>query len=254
MGPLLGERYQVVHPVWRDRLGETHVARDERTGCPVAVRLLRGALATRAVAARLHEERARLVAVRDPHLAAVLDLVEEGAVLAVVSEVVEGQTLRGRLRAGALSAAEIAGVGAGVAAGLAALHEVGLAHGHVDAGTVVLTPTGEVRLTDVGPAHLVTAAPGGREALRAGPAPAPELAAGAVPGPAVDLYALGGLLADLTAGRWPSPVQRLARRLRSRDPHARPTAAEVRTRLSRPENPDDEPTTRPSRRGLARAR
>jgi serine/threonine protein kinase len=248
MGPLLGERYQVVHPVWRDRLGETHVARDERTGCPVVVRLLRGELATRAVARRMHEEYGRLVGIRDPHLAGVLDLVE-GDVLAIVTEAVEGRTLRQRLRAGAPSAGETATIGAGVAAALEALHEGGLAHGRVDPADVVLSATGAVRLTEVGLAHLVAAAPAGREALRAGPAP--ELAESGVPTPATDMYALGALLAGPARGLRPSPAGRLSRRLRARDPGARPSAHEARVRL---QSIDAGPEARPTWRGLARAR
>jgi serine/threonine protein kinase len=255
MGPLLGERYRVVHPLWRDRLGETHVARDERTGYPVAVRLLRGDLATCAVARRMREEYDRLVGVRDPHLAAVLDLVEDRDVLVIVSEVVEGPTLR-RLPpavAGVLSAVEIGRIGAGVAAGLEALHEAGMVHGHLGRGSVVLGAAGEVRLTDIGPAHVVVASPAGRQALRAGAGRAPELAAGAVVEPAVDMYALGTLLAELSGSRWPSPTQRLARRLRARDPRGRPSAQEVRTRLCAAETGDGSPT-RPAWRGLARVR
>ncbi|MCT2582386.1 protein kinase domain-containing protein [Actinophytocola gossypii] len=226
MGPLLGDRYQVVHPLWRDRLGETYVARDRRTGTPVTVRTLRGDLAAPPVARRLHEERHRLTALRHPHLAAVLDLTEDRDALIIVSEAVEGATLRHRLRTGRPpDRDEVARIAAGVAAGLHAMHDAGLLHQNLRADTVVLTRTGEVRLTDVALAHLVSATAAGRDRLRAA-APAPELADGAAPGPAADLFALGVLLRDLSRR---GPVRGLARRLRARDPRSRPTARQAHT-------------------------
>lgn len=228
MGPLLGDRYQVVHPLWRDRLGETYVARDRRTGAPVAVRTLRGDLATAAVARRLHEDRHRLTALRHPNLAAVLDLTEDRFdgtdVLTIVSEAVEGTTLRHRLRTGhPPNRDEAARVGTGIAAGLHALHEAGLLHQNLRPDTVVLTRTGDVRLTDIALAHLVSATPAGRDHLRA-TAPAPELAEGAAPGPASDLFALGVLLRDLSRR---GPLRGLVRQLRSRDPRDRPNARQA---------------------------
>jgi Protein kinase domain len=228
MGPLLGRRYQVVHPVWHDRLGETYVARDRRTGFPVAVRVLRGDLAGCAVALRCRAELERLTALRHPRLARVLDLTDDRGVLGIVSEVVEGQTLRQHLRTRRLPAGEVARIGAGVAAGLTALHEAGLLHQHLGTHNVVLTPAGEVVLTDVAVGHLVSAGPAGRELLRA---PAPEVVEGAAPTPAADLFALGALLHDLGSRRRSVPLRGLVRRLRARDPRARPTARQARMRL-----------------------
>lgn len=249
MGRLLGERYQVVHPVWRDPLGETYVARDRQTGSPVAVRTLCGDLAAGAVARRFHEERRRLTALRHPRLAGVLDLTEDRDVLGIVSEVVEGPTLRQRLRSRTAPAiAEVARIGAGVAAGLQALHEAGLVHQNLSPENVVLTPTGEIRLTDIAVAHLVTAAPAGRARLRA-KALAPELTEGATPTPASDMFALGALLHELTRHRWPTPLRGLVRQLRARDPRSRPTAQQIRLRLS-----DDDAPPHPARTHLAGAR
>jgi eukaryotic-like serine/threonine-protein kinase len=233
MGPLLGDRYQVLHPLWRDRLGETHVARDRRIGTPVTVRTLRGDLAAAPVARRLHEERGRLTALRHPHLAAVLDLTEdrvEGAdVLTIVSEAVEGTTLRHRLRTGRPpDRDEAAHIAAGLASALHAMHEAGLLHQNLRPDTVMLTRTGDVRLTDVALAHLVSATPAGRDHLLAA-APAPELAEGGAPGPASDLFALGVLLREMSRR---GPMRGLARQLRARDPRSRPTARQARLRFS----------------------
>lgn len=253
MDRLLGERYQVVHPLWRDRLGETFVALDRARGVPVVARLLRGPLAGPATAHRFARERHRLTAIRDPHLAAVLDLTRDGDELVIVSEAVEGYTLRHHLRSGTPSTAESARIGAGVAAALAALHAGGVVHQHVHPDKIVLGPDGRARLTDVALAHLLDPNPAAREHLR-GADPAPELRAGADPSPASDVYALGTLL-DRLAPRRPSPLRRVVRGLRSPDPRARPTAHQARVRLApRDTGQDEDSAGRLGRTGLATLR
>lgn len=215
----LGERYQLLHPVWRDRLGETFVARDRLTGSPVSVRTLRRDLATGPVTHRFAAERARLTGVRDAHLAGVWDLVVDRGVLAVVSEVVAGQTVRQRLRAGRPSPGEAARIGTAVAAGLLVLHEAGLLHRNLSLDNVILPPDGRVLLADFALAHLVAGVPSAPSLA----VPAPELLAGAAPTPAVDVFGLGVLLRELTGHRLVTPLRAPARRLLARDPSARPT-------------------------------
>jgi len=246
MGRLLGDRYQVVHPLWRDRLGETYVARDRKTGIPVTVRTLSGDLATAPVVGRFHTEHRRLTALRHPHLAGVLDLTVDhtggDTVLTIVSEAAVGHNLRHHLRAtGTPAPEEAVRVAADLAAGLHALHHAGLLLENLKPDNVVLTPDGRVQLTDIALAHLVADAPVARNRLRATVAePAPELLTGAAPTPASDLFALGVLLQELTRHRWPTPLRRLVRQLRARDPRARPTAHQARARLL-DGRADDEP-------------
>lgn len=214
----VGGRYQLLHPVWRDRLGETFVARDRDLGIPVALRLLPDAWLA---------PPARLTGLRDPHLAGVLDLVEDGDLLAVVSEIVPGPTVRQRLRAGRPGPGEAARIGAGVAAGLAALHKTGLLHRNLNAGNVIVTPD-RVVLTDFALAAL------GAGAVLA--PPAPELLAGGAPTPATDAHALGVLLGALAGRR--TPAGRLGRALRARDPFDRPGTRQVWSQLLHSRHPD----------------
>jgi eukaryotic-like serine/threonine-protein kinase len=217
MRRLLGERYQIMHPVWRDRLGKTYVARDRMTGGPVAVRVLPAELATDEVADRFHAQRRRLTGIHHPHLAGVLDLVVDRDtgrhLLAIVSEAVAGPTLRQRLRASKTPPpAQIARIGAAVAAGLRVLHDAGLVHRNLSQDTVVVPPDGRVRLADIAVAHL--------------------LAGTGIPAaPADDVFALGVLLHDLTPRRWGASSHRLSRRFRARDPRTRPTAHQAMTLL-----------------------
>lgn len=163
---LLAGRYELLHPVWRDPLGTTFIARD-RTGWPIAVRLLPAALsADPAVRTRFREDGPLLLSLRHENLAPVRDLVATETQLAIAADAVDGATLRQRLRAGRLPRLEVHDIEAAVAAGLAALHEAGLTHGLIGPATVAL-PRGGARLTDVAVTRLVADSATGRTLLRA---------------------------------------------------------------------------------------
>jgi len=210
------DRYEVLHPVWRDPAGSTYVARSP-DGQPVAVRFLPAEPAPDLSRGRL------LTAIRHPNLAGVRELVA-GPRLAVVSEVVEGVALR---RRGPVAPAAAARIGAGIAAGLHALHEAGVVHQHLNPANVVVARSGDVLLTDIALGPLLGASPAGRQRLHAGLGAglSPEVAAGAAPSVASDLYALGVVL----AGLMPGLMRGLLRALLAPDPNSRPaSAADVR--------------------------
>lgn len=163
MGTRLGGRYELLHPVWRDRLGSTWIARDP-AGWPVSVRVLPAALAEdRAVLCRFATDKSRLTAIRHPNLAAVLDLTAGEGTAAIVSEAVDGVSLR-HLPA-PLPPHEARRVGAAVTAALTALHDAGVPHAHLGPGNVYLTRDGEIRLGDIALTHLLADSPTGRALL-----------------------------------------------------------------------------------------
>jgi serine/threonine protein kinase len=152
---LLAGRYELLHPVWRDALGTTYVARD-RTGWPISVRVLPAALtADEAVRTRFQSDGPLLLSLRHENLAPIRDLVVTDERLAIASDAVDGVTLRRRLREGRLPRAKATKIEAAVAAGLTALHEAGLTHGLLSPTTVALPRGGDARLTDVAVTRLV---------------------------------------------------------------------------------------------------
>jgi serine/threonine protein kinase len=152
MGSRPGDRYQLLHPVWRDGFGTTHIGRGP-DGAPAAVRVLAPELAADpAVVHRAVTDRALLTGIRHPNLAGVRDvLVGDG--VAIAARPVLGTALR-RWR-GPLTGADLRRIGAGIVAGLRALHDHGVWHRNLSPATVVLTGTGEVVLTDIAVGHLV---------------------------------------------------------------------------------------------------
>ena len=97
--------YEVVRLLGAGAMGEVYSARDTRLGRLVAVKLLPDVLAADpAHAVRLRQEALAASALNHPNVMAVHDVGTEGDVFFVVSELIEGQTLRERLQAGRLPA------------------------------------------------------------------------------------------------------------------------------------------------------
>ncbi|WP_437986601.1 sigma 54-interacting transcriptional regulator [Sorangium sp. So ce117] len=125
--------------------------------------------------------------------------------------------------------ARLAGVLAGVARTLAALHDAGFVHSDLKPAHVRLRPLGgggaEAVLLDLGAAVSRARAPGGAVAFTSAFA-APELLAGGAPSAASDLYSLGALAWCSAAGRPPGPF-RARRPLRDAASWVQPSVAEV---------------------------
>src|SRR5439155_369287 len=129
-----------------------------------------------------------------------------GDTYALVLDLVTGQDLRRRLRtAGPLPPAVAADVAAQVADALAYLHGLGIVHGDVKPGNILVpVDGGPVRLTDFGVAQRVGPGLPGSRATHATPEyVAPEVITGQPPRPATDVYALGIVLYELLCGRSP---------------------------------------------------
>jgi eukaryotic-like serine/threonine-protein kinase len=171
-GRHLGGRYRMGAPLAAGGMGEVWVARDPLLDRPVAVKVLGGALAGDGRAAERLRREARAAARLDhPNIARVLDLGEHDGRPYLVMELLEGESLAGRIdRAGPMAPGAAARVVAAVADALQAAHRAGVVHRDVKPGNVFLTAEGEVKVLDFGIA---------------------------------DIYSLGVVLYELLAGRRP---------------------------------------------------
>jgi serine/threonine-protein kinase len=150
------------------------------------------------------EEEARLAArVRHPNVVAVLDAGRDGLGAYLVAEFVEGLDLRALIARGALPAGLAAYVLAEAARGLDAVHAEGVLHRDLKPANLLVSETGEVKLTDFGLASLAPSGEEGTPAEVRGTLAylAPDVVRGDPPGRAADLFALGALLAEMLAGR-----------------------------------------------------
>ncbi len=154
--------YEIVAPLGAGGMGEVYRARDSRLGRDVAIKVLPSELADDSDRLRRFEQEARAAsALNHPHILAVFDVgAHEGAPY-LVTELLEGETLRQRLAAGALPPRKAVEMALQIVHGLAAAHGKGIIHRDLKPANVFVTTEGHVKILDFGLAKL--AAPSGAD-------------------------------------------------------------------------------------------
>src|SRR5262245_16412383 len=110
-------------------MGEVYRARDPRLGRDVAIKILPGHLASdREALTRFQREAKAIAALSHAHILAIFDVGADQEVNYVVTELLEGQTLRTRLRGAPFGWRDAVEIGAAIAAGLASAHSKGIVH------------------------------------------------------------------------------------------------------------------------------
>ncbi len=194
--------YELGELLARGATSEVWAAADLSVGRGVVVKVVHAALGAVEAAAR---EAAVSAHVASAHVVAVEACVPlaDGRV-ALVMPHVRGGSLDGLVRArGHLAPGEVVTVLAPVASAIGRLHELGVVHGDVSPGNVLLHLDGRPVLGDLGLSHVVgEASPGvwGTDGYVA-----PEVVLGADPTPAADVYGLGALGWLCLTGRVPGP-------------------------------------------------
>ena len=207
---------------------------------------------------RFLREARSLAGIKHRHLVTVYQAFEERGAACLVMELLEGESLEGRLRrTPPPDVAEVVRVGREVAVGLAALHDRGLVHRDVKPGNVWLeAPDGHVKILDLG---LVRSAAEEMHLTESGmvvgtPAyMSPEQVRGKAVDARSDLFSLGCVLYTLCTGRPPfegdTPLARAAALAADEPPPARGLNRAVPRALSDliaellAKNPNDRPTT-----------
>ena len=207
----LGSSYLITSIIGRGSTGEVWRGTVKESGEPIAAKLLVGSLTRETeVVARFIRERAMLTRVSHPNVVTVRDLVVEGDTLAIVTDLVDGPSLRDALdRTGTLRPRFAVELCEQILMGLGAVHEQGLIHRDLKPENVLIerSPDGEAmaRIVDFGIAQLAHGESGNDSGDVVGSAEyiAPELLEGGNASPASDLYALGIVLYELVCGRTP---------------------------------------------------
>jgi len=148
--------YEVVSTLGAGGMGEVYRARDTRLGREVAVKVLPPSFAADAERLRRFEQEARAVAaLNHPNIQAIHDIGQHGETRFIVSELLEGETLREALRHGLPSHRKAVDYAIQIAHGLAAAHEKGIAHRDLKPDNIFITRDGRVKLLDFGLAKAV---------------------------------------------------------------------------------------------------
>ena len=204
---MIAGRYELDREIGRGGMGAVWLGRDTVLGREVALKRIGMMPGATAPDLQRAEREARLAArLNHPHVVAVFDLVTEGAETWLVMEYVEGVSLSGLIaRDGALTPDEAAPLVRQAADALAAAHAAGIVHRDVKPSNMMVTPQGDVKLTDFGIARAEADASLTQTGLVTGsPAYlAPEVASGATAHEASDVWSLGATLFYLVTGKPP---------------------------------------------------
>jgi Tol biopolymer transport system component len=212
--------YEIVSPLGAGGMGEVYRARDTRLERTVAIKVLPESFSSDPDRLRRFEQEARAVAaLNHPNIMGIYDVGSEAGVHYLVSELLEGESLRDKLSEGALGARRAAEYSLQVAHGLAAAHEKGIVHRDLKPENVFVACDGRVKILDFGLAKLTMAASSAGKGAAPGDimtSPGGETAAGIVlgtveymspeqvRGQAVDyrsdIFALGAMLYEMLAG------------------------------------------------------
>jgi WD40 repeat protein len=141
-------------------MGEVYRARDTRLGREVALKVISDGAALDPERLQRFEQEARLAgSLNHPNLVVVFDVGSEGGAPFLVTELLEGESLRHRLSRGRLPLRTTLELGAQLAEGLAAAHARGIVHRDVKPENVFLTSGGRAKLLDFGIAKLTAPRP-----------------------------------------------------------------------------------------------
>lgn len=248
-GTLVAGKYRLIERIGRGGMGVVFRAEDTFIERPVAIKLVQ--LEKTGSREELEQRMLREVRIagrlRHPAIVTVHDAGIEGGEVYLVMELIEGRTLRDRLREGMLPVEEALRIVGEILAALEHAHGEGVVHRDLKPSNVLLGKDGEVKVSDFGVAKLLALAaatvPHGAEA----PAQtkttsrelfgtvaymAPEQMVGEEVDPSSDLYSLGAVLFEMLHGRplasVGGPYARAAAHQAGRRPPALPTLSRAR--------------------------
>ena len=201
--------YQIAGPLARGGMGIVYRATDVRLQRQVALKVLSRTNSSDPERMRRFLHEAQMTAALDhPNVVRVYDVGLQGDRAFLVTELLEGETLRARISRGALPLPDAIRVARDVVSGLAAAHAAGLVHRDLKPENIFLTHSGATKILDFGIAKLAQ-----DETVRAGTSTlpgvvlgtagylAPEQIRGDQVDPRADFFALGAVLFEMLTGR-----------------------------------------------------
>ncbi len=152
--------YEIQAPIGAGGMGEVYRARDPRLGRDVAVKVLPESLAHDVERMRRFEQEARAIAtLNHPNVVAVFDVGTHQDVPYLVTELLDGESVRDRLKQGPIAPRKAVEWALQIADGLAAAHDKGIVHRDLKPENLFLTASGRVKILDFGLAKLERSEP-----------------------------------------------------------------------------------------------
>ena len=201
-------RYEIVSLVGSGGMGQVYRARDPQLGRDVGVKVLphRAGIGGDQLA-RFGREARALAALNHPNILTVYDVGVDREIPYVVSELLEGETLRARLERGPLPVDDTVALARQIASGLAAAHDKGIIHRDLKPENLFVANDGIVKILDFGLAKQAKEAADDRDRLDRGYVMgtagymSPEQIRGREADARSDLFAFGAVLHEMLTGR-----------------------------------------------------
>ena len=208
--------YEILAPLGAGGMGEVYRAHDKKLDRDVAIKVLPESVATDPDALARFEREARAVAaLSHPNILAIHDFETHEGISYAVMELLEGETLRGRLEAGPIPQKQAVDFALQIAKGLSAAHEKGVVHRDLKPENLFVLKDGHVKILDFGLAKRVESAPPGPETSaptrsdRTVPGKvmgtlgymSPEQVRGLPVDPRSDLFSFGAILYEMLSGK-----------------------------------------------------
>ena len=244
--------YEIQAPLGAGGMGEVYRARDARLNRDVAIKILPSSFsADPDRLQRFAQESRAAAALNHPNILSIFDIGEDHGAPYVVSELLEGETLRDRLRDSALPSRKAIDYAQQIASGLAAAHDRGIVHRDLKPENIFLTHDGRAKILDFGLAKFTRP-----EADASGEAPtqqvigtdagtvmgtvgymSPEQVRGKPADARADIFAFGAILYEMLSGKrafhGDSPVDTMSAILKEEPPDLSETNRNVSPALER---------------------
>jgi serine/threonine protein kinase len=210
--------YRILSPLGAGGMGEVYRAHDPNLDREVAIKVLpKEMIADPERIARFQREARALATLQHPNIASVYGFEEDGSQRFLVMELVEGQDLSERLKAGPAPVDEAAAFATQLLDGLVAAHEQGIIHRDLKPANIRITPDGELKILDFGLARAYTGDPDSETDILNSPTitaamtqagvilgtaayMSPEQARGEAVDQRTDLWAFGVILFEMLTG------------------------------------------------------
>ncbi len=202
-------------------MGEVYIAHDARLNRKVALKILPSGSPQDATRKRRFIQEARAASsLNHPNILTIHDFGTMDGISYIVSELIEGESLRTIVKGGALPMRRLLDIAVQVADGLAAAHKAGIVHRDLKPENIMVTPGGRAKILDFGLAKPIDAS-GTWDTDVSGLATSdgertqpglilgtvgymsPEQARGLAVGPASDQFSLGVILHEMATGQQP---------------------------------------------------
>src|SRR5262245_11092361 len=205
-------RFEILAVLGAGGMGEVYRARDLQLHRDVAIKVLPVAFSGDAERLRRFEQEARAAgSLNHPNILTVYDVGLQGAASYIVTELLEGETLRARMQGRPLPARKAVEFAIQIASGLAAGHERSIVHRDVKPDNLCVTTEGRIKILDFGLAKLLGDDSGNTETITIGDEQrtpirgtvgymSPEQARGLRLDHRTDVFSFGAVFYEMLAG------------------------------------------------------